>query len=155
MTARARMPPVLVPATQSKSSRTGRPASFSNAISSWIRTKPLIPPPSRHSSLSVLQRQIHDSRAYDAVTANQIAVFVSDTTTAPLNDDVNDIVQEGQDKEKEKKQTKKCTMLLYSPLRAFFRYVRFARLESVHFGVASAYGGDGGRRVDEAVEPWR
>lgn len=52
--ARARMPPVLVPATQSKSSLVGLPASFSRAISIWISTRPLIPPPSRHSRLSIL-----------------------------------------------------------------------------------------------------
>lgn len=53
--ARARIPPVLVPATQSKSSLVGLPASFSRAISIWIRTSPLIPPPSRHSSRSNLR----------------------------------------------------------------------------------------------------
>lgn len=53
--ARARMPPVLVPATQSKSSLVGRPASFSKAINIWINTRPLMPPPSRHRSLSILQ----------------------------------------------------------------------------------------------------
>lgn len=51
------MPPVLVPATQSKSSLVGRPASFSRAINIWINTRPLIPPPSRHSSLSILQER--------------------------------------------------------------------------------------------------
>ncbi len=68
--ARARMPPVLVPATQSKSSLVGRPASLSRAINIWINTKPLIPPPSRHRSLSILQRrregykEIHSTLSY-------------------------------------------------------------------------------------------
>lgn len=57
--ARARMPPVLVPATQSKSSLMGRPASFSRAMSIWISTRPFIPPPSRHRSLSILEKKHH------------------------------------------------------------------------------------------------
>lgn len=56
-TAKAKMPPVLVPATQSNISLIGRPASFSKAISIWIRTNPLIPPPSKHSKLFVLLTQ--------------------------------------------------------------------------------------------------
>lgn len=46
--ARASMPPVLVPAIQSKQLRIGCPAAFSIAFSSWMSTSPLMPPPSRH-----------------------------------------------------------------------------------------------------------
>lgn len=56
--ARARIPPVLVPAIQSKSSLIGWPASLSRAINIWINTRPLIPPPSRHRSLSILQKRV-------------------------------------------------------------------------------------------------
>lgn len=46
--AKAKIPPVLVPAIQSKISRMGRPAAFSIARRSWMSTRPRMPPPSRH-----------------------------------------------------------------------------------------------------------
>lgn len=69
--ARAKMPPVLVPATQSKSSLVGRPASLSRAINIWINTRPLIPPPSRHRSRSILQR------GGDGFAVSRTAIFSS------------------------------------------------------------------------------
>lgn len=47
---RARSPPVLVPAIQSKHSLMGFPTSFSIAINIRHRTIPLIPPPSKDKS---------------------------------------------------------------------------------------------------------
>lgn len=44
-------PPVLVPAIQSKHSKMGRSKYFSNSINMTIKTKPLIPPPSKHNNL--------------------------------------------------------------------------------------------------------
>ena len=48
--ARAKIPPVLVPPIQSKLFLIGWPVTRSMAKSSWIRTKPRIPPPSRHKT---------------------------------------------------------------------------------------------------------
>lgn len=53
--ARARMPPVLVPATQSNRSLVATPEAFSMAMRSWMMMRPFTPPPSRHSRWSWLK----------------------------------------------------------------------------------------------------
>lgn len=51
---RARIPPVLVPATRSKSSDTGCSRIRSSSSSIWISTMPRIPPPSRERTRVIL-----------------------------------------------------------------------------------------------------
>lgn len=53
--AKAKIPPVLVPATQSKQWMIGLPTASSRAISIWMRTRPRMPPPSRHRSLKYVR----------------------------------------------------------------------------------------------------
>lgn len=51
-------PPVLVAATQSKQLITGLPSFFSNSISIVTNTRPLMPPPSRHSKWPLNKKKI-------------------------------------------------------------------------------------------------
>ncbi len=54
--ARASIPPVLVPATQSKQFLMGCPTAFSRANSIWISTKPRMPPPSKHNTYNNISK---------------------------------------------------------------------------------------------------
>ncbi|MPC34087.1 hypothetical protein E2C01_027463 [Portunus trituberculatus] len=58
---RAKKPPVLVPEIQSKHSWMGRPNTSSITKSIWVITRPLMPPPSRHSTRPVRCRWFRNS----------------------------------------------------------------------------------------------